>query len=476
MTTIPASEIEFHPLSFGDPGGRLFRWNGQLYRAIVPERAPFYRGLFEKGLVRTLVERRLLVETEVTPHALDGYALVLQHRTLPFISYAFEWCPAMLKDAALLLLDLQEELLCHHATLQDAHPWNILFDGPQPRFVDFGSIVPFHLETLWQAYNQFCRYFLYPLQIMAHGHDRIARWLLHDHDQGVQPEEAAALTGQPASRRPLKSLSIRAYSTLKSKIPFRFHKRLRAALDTVRSAVPVPPAMTAACEQSARSLFDKLRREIEAVPTGETRTEWSGYYDASFPAFQPGGDWSAKHRSVHQALSELKPASVLDIGSNRGWHAQLAARQGAACVAFDNDLTCVSRLYTDARHESLSLLPLVGDFRNPTPGYGLCNRWFAPATNRLRCDLVLTLALVHHLVFKQRLRFDQVVEGISIFARRWLLVEFVPREDRYVREWWSESFGWYTVENLQSALGRQFRTIRRLPSAPEPRVLLLCEK
>jgi hypothetical protein len=90
--------------------------------------------------------------------------------------------------------------------------------------------------------------------------------------------------------------------------------------------------------------------------------------------------------------------------------------------------------------------------------------------------MVLALALIHHLVFRQHLNFEMVVEGISIFSSRWLLLEFVTREDPLVRGLWSEKYAWYTEENLTACLRKTFREVQALPSYPEPRKLLLCTK
>src|SRR5437870_4244031 len=135
-------EIAFHPMSFIDPNGRLFCWNGDLYRAIAVERAPFYRELFDQGVMRELIEKKLIVETQSSPLQLDGYGMVMKHKTIPFVSYPYEWCAAMLKDAALLVLDLELELAQTGLTLQDAYSWNVLYDGPIPVHVDLSSIGP----------------------------------------------------------------------------------------------------------------------------------------------------------------------------------------------------------------------------------------------------------------------------------------------------------------------------------------------
>jgi SAM-dependent methyltransferase len=471
MQQIPYSEVLFHPLSFADPSGRLFRWEGRLYRAISAERASLYRRLFDEGIVPRLVNKGL-IETELTSLQINGYEMVLSHRELPFVSYPYEWCAAMLKDAAIMVIDIEIELAQYGLTLQDAHPWNVLFDGFKPFYVDFGSIVPAQANVLWPAYDEFCRFFLYPLYLMSQGYGRIARWLLHDYDKGVLESDLVALTRKSSLGFRAKDIAMQLLLMVKQHVPSSFRPGLKKGLALLKSML----LRLSTAMRSRLDFLQQVRREVENITIPSLKTEWSEYYDGFFPSFSPSDGWTAKHISVHQVLSDLRPDSVLDIGSNRGWYSQLAALQGSQVVAFDVDEACITQLYYDAKEKSLSILPLVMDFRNPSPGYGLCNQWLIPATERLKCDMVLALALVHHLVFKQRLNFDQIVDGLSVFSKRWLLVEFIPRDDRYVSEWWSEKFSWYTLDNFIDALKKRFHDVRILPSYPEPRVLLLCEK
>jgi ribosomal protein L11 methylase PrmA len=164
---------------------------------------------------------------------------------------------------------------------------------------------------------------------------------------------------------------------------------------------------------------------------------------------------------------------MLDIGSNRGWHSQLATSLGVEnVVAFDTDETAVNRLYHDVKSQKQAILPLVMDFRNPSPETQIEES----ARDRLKCDMVLALALVHHLVFKHFLRFDKIVSTLLSFTKRMLVVEFVPKEDQYVSQWWSPLYSWYTLENFIAELRRHFRNVSVHPSDPKPRVLLVCEK
>jgi hypothetical protein len=154
----------------------------------------------------------------------------------------------------------------------------------------------------------------------------------------------------------------------------------------------------------------------------------------------------------------------------------LAAVLGSRVVAFDIDETTVTNLYRRNRTMNLPILSLVMDLRNPTPGYGLCNLSFPSAMQRFGCEMVFALALIHHLVFKQHFNFKQIVDTLCSFSTKWLLVEFIPPEDQFVRNWSPEEFPWYSLDNFIDEIKTQFHTVRILPSFPKPRVLLLCEK
>lgn len=470
MEQIPYSEIAFQPSSFADPSGRLFWWKGELYRGIAGDKIELYQGLFDDGTLEMLIKKGLVVDTEITPFTINEYKLVLKHGVVPFVSYAYEWCPQMVKDAGLALLDLQLELAGKNLTLQDAHPWNVLFDWCKPVYVDLGSIVPAQPNAYWPAYDEFCRFFLYPLRLMSRGHGRIARWLVFDNAHGVLKSDLDALTNKTPLGLHVKKTARKLLDAGKRKTPTLLHPPLRAGISLLKS-------MTRPYIQSSRPGFLKqVRRELETITLRSTKTEWTDYYERNFPTFSPSSGWTAKHHGVYKVLSDLRPKTVLDFGSNRGWYSQLASLLGSQVVAFDVEEASITQLYNEAKAMNLQILPLIMDFRFPTPAYGLSYKLFPSAAERLQCDMVLALGLTHHLVFKRQLNFHQLADGLSIFSKGWLLVEFVPREDQYVREWWSEKYSWYTLDNFVGALKRHFRNVAILPSSPEPRVLLLCEK
>jgi SAM-dependent methyltransferase len=463
---LSTDDVEFHPLSFFDESGRVFRHDGELFRVLGAAREQFLLRALDDGLVERLVRQRLLIDTELADFTLDGRA-VLKHRTLPFVSYPFEWCAEMLRDAALATLALQRELEGEGMMLQDAHPMNLVFDGSTPVWVDVGSLVP-GSPGGWPAREEFVAYFLNPLRLMALGHGRVARWLLHDTNQGIG---AAELDGfvPPSVSRSVRLGGRGVARSLRARLPAGARSALGAArrglTDAGGKRIPglsAPGSTTLDLEQGIRAL------DLSTPPS-----LWAGYYDA-FPSLTDRTEWDAKHTSVDAALRRVAPRTVLDIGSNRGWYSLLSAQQGCDVVAMDTDERSVESLYRDARSLSLPVQALVADFRQLSLGYGPGFNRVQPAPERLRADLVLALALTHHLVFASRFDFGQIVTGLSAFAAKALLVEFVPADDRHVGTWNPETRPWYTLERLQEELRREFASVEVLPSHPEPRVLLLC--
>src|ERR1043166_4891681 len=313
MQQLHTNEVAFHPSSKAtDPNGRLFEWQGQLYRAIDQRHAAFCRDLFSKGVIDRLSSKGLIVDTELQSLVLDGYELVLKHRKIPFVSYPYEWTGTMLKDAALLQLHLELELLAYDLTLQDAHPWNIVFDGAQPVFTDIGSIIPVADFVSWEANEEFFRFFLRPLQLFAANQTKLARWLLHDHT-GIAASDLEQI-GPPTFRRAARSLKQRTLKSLREHVRKTkpLYKLARTARDTVR---PRPaPGTTANKIEAIQSQVRAMRQQIEPITLPQEQTLWSDYYErTSFPSFTDSADWTPKNTSFVQAMRDLKPATVLDV-------------------------------------------------------------------------------------------------------------------------------------------------------------------
>ncbi|NJM76714.1 MAG: hypothetical protein HC852_14140 [Acaryochloridaceae cyanobacterium RU_4_10] len=472
LSKIPLDEVIFHPHSFGDPQVRLFRWRGQLYRGIGSRAVPFFQRLFQDGIVQHLTEKGLLIESAIAPLTIDRYEMAIHHRTLPFASYPNEWCGAMFKDAALTTLNLAIELAPYGLTLGDAHPWNVLFDleSNKPVFVDLGSIVPIGSAT-WPVYDEFCRYCLYPLVLMSQGQDRIARLLLCE-DEGVLGSDLLRLSRSPS--KPNLPLLSRAESVLRQLLPQSTLQQLKKRFG--RDAPSSGDALEKMRQGSHLRFLENIRSEVENISFPSFEEDCAHDRETATVSLAPQEDWNLKQRNLYRIMAALNPRSVLDIGCDRGWHSKLAAMAERNVIALDTNPACITQLYKESCRKQLPILPLLIDFTKPTPARGLANHWAIAATERFPCDLVLALGAIHTIVLERRLNFSQIVEGLDLFSKRWVLVEFIPREDSDVTERWTERIAWYTLDNFIDALKQRFSTVSVMPSYPDPRVLLLCEK
>jgi len=382
----------------------------------------------------------------------------------------------MVKDAALCVADLEIELTRIGLTLSDADPWNVLFDGCRPVYVDFSNIRPvaWDPDRSWrQLRDQLYNCFVYPLVLMSQGYGHLARLLLTNREYGVIQSEFAALMGYRGPGSETNEAAPSFLSVATRCIPRPINSIAKKGIKLFNAALS---RSYSGNYQARRDAVQQLRQELERIPMPEDFATTTTDDENSCLPLAPSDRWTQKHHAAYKVLSDLRPSSVLDIGSGQAWYSQLAASLRSNVVALDMFYFFVARCYREAKSKNLPILPLVMNIRFPSPGYGLCNKEVAPAFQRLQCDMVLALGLVHLLVFKYYVPFEQIVETLATFARRWLLVEFISREDGEVRNLWWDWLSWYTLDQFQAVLGRYFNNITILPSHPQRRILLLCEK
>jgi SAM-dependent methyltransferase len=188
-----------------------------------------------------------------------------------------------------------------------------------------------------------------------------------------------------------------------------------------------------------------------------------------------------KDRFVREAVDIMRPARVLDIGSNTGHFALAAARGGAAVVAIDRDPVVMGRLYSDAVAASMSVLPLVVDLARPSPGLGWRNEERASFLNRARggFDMVLALAVLHHLLVADGIPLDDVLYLLKELTRETVILEFVSPEDlmfRRLSRGRDHLFSEMNREVFERVCERHFRILRSVGPVDHTRWLYLLGK
>src|SRR5919108_6471437 len=126
--------------------------------------------------------------------ATEDAAAVLEHERIPFVSYPYEWTFAMLRDAALLQLELLRRALDEDLILKDSTPYNVQWRGARPVFVDVGSFERLREGEPWAGYRQFCTLVLYPLLLQAYKGVPFHPWL-RGSLEGIEPGEMRRLLG-----------------------------------------------------------------------------------------------------------------------------------------------------------------------------------------------------------------------------------------------------------------------------------------
>jgi hypothetical protein len=466
VQTLERSQIAFHPGSTGkDADGRLFEWEGELYRGIHAANAQGYLDLLSSDAFQRLAGRGALVPTEASDLQLEGFELVVRHERLPRVSYPFEWSWPMLKDAGLALLDVNLELVRAGYLTKDPSSWNVLFVDTRPAYVDFTNIWPLertgYALTTWPEW--FRAYYTYPLRLVAEGKARVVRRLVADYDRGIAREEMIEL-----------GLHLRERAEREARRVARgVRARVRAR---VPAAPPVPAGPPYYPPERWAQVVRELREELEAIDVPVPKTKWSGYYDLSLSPNAPAEGLTAKHRNVEAVIDRVAPETVIDIGASTGWFSKLATEKGARVVVLEADESAVARLYFDARRAQLSILPLVMDITRPTHAHGIAGTRVSSASDRLSGDLVLLLAVVHHLAVGLGLDLEAVVASVAPFAKRWLLFEWVDPADETLQGYFGDAPTGYTEDALRAALSREFEIRETFDSHPGTRRLLLCER
>jgi SAM-dependent methyltransferase len=373
----------------------------------------------------------------------------------------------MLAEAGRLTLELAQDLLPHGFGLKDATPYNVLYRGTAPVFVDVLSIERRDArDPTWRAYAQFTRTFLAPL-VANHAFGLRLDSLLLTRRDGLEPEDLYRLAG------PLRRL-LPPFVTL-------------ATLPTWLARVRGEEAASAYAPRSVRSpeqalfvlssIFNGLRRPLERLQRSKTAfSAWSSYEAENRYTKR---DVAAKTSFVEAALVERRPASVLDLGCNTGRFSLLAAGTGARVVAADSDPAVVGEVWRRARAERRDVLPLVVDISRPSPALGWRYGEHASFLARARgsFDLVLMLALVHHLTVGEGVPLAEVAALAAELTCDTVVVERVDPSDPQFRRLARGRDALFADQDqpaFEAAFERYFETVRfqALPDAPRSLYLL----
>lgn len=455
-----APETERDPGSYRDPAGFVFRRDGAVYRQIDVSFASDWAAYHESGLYDRLASDGIVVAHEdvdaalavgPTPHA------VIRPEPIDVISYPYEWSFSQLQDAALLTLRAQALATEAGMTLRDASAYNVQFRGGRPVLIDSLSFERAEPDRPWHPYRQFCEHFLAPLALMARVDVRLGR-LLRAYLEGIPLDLAAKLL--PGRTR------------LSFGLGPHIHLHARAQRQHADDNASGGPDTSMSAKRLA-TLLESLRDTVSGLSWEPSGTAWADYADNT-----SYGDEATrvKAEAVHSSLEVVAGRSAWDLGANTGRYSRIAAEAGYRVVALDIDPAAVEQGYRAIRADGRAdILPLLADITDPSPslGWGSAERQGLLQRIEADADVVLALALVHHLAIGANVPLPMIAELFARLAPH-AIVEFVPKEDPMTQRLLAgrrDIFADYTAEGFRAAFAARFDIAEETPISGTSRVL-----
>jgi hypothetical protein len=166
-------------------------------------------------------------------------------------------------------------------------------------------------------------------------------------------------------------------------------------------------------EAMVLGIIQSLKRIVRKLATPESRTTWGNYEtDHSYAE----GSFAAKKAFVERAVQSRRRSLAWDIGCNTGTFSAVAASNSAYVVAIDGDARAVERLYQRQKQIGAeNILPLVMNLSSASPDQGWRGKERKALEKRGRPELILCLALIHHIVISANIPLAEFLDWLRDF-------------------------------------------------------------
>ena len=451
--------------SFRDPSGFMFKKEGLFYRQVNLDYKKDYDLLMSSGLYKQLSKAKALIAhdempLEMAPLPEKAYK-VIKPQQLGFISYPYEWCFNQYKDAAILTLSIARRALEFGMSLKDASAYNIQFHEGRPIFIDSLSFETYEEGMPWVAYKQFCQHFLAPLALMAKTDIRLAG-LMRDYIDGVPLDLASKLLPKR--------------SKLNFGLATHIHIHAKSQLKYADQKISQKEVSGKISKQALYNLIDSLLSVVRSLIVKTITTEWADYYqDNNYTE----SSFEAKRALVANFVKQVNPDSVWDLGGNTGEFSRCASELAIPTISFDIDPGAVQQNYDIVKtKKEKHMLPLVLDLTNPSPAIGWHNQERDSFKDRGPADLVMALALIHHMAIANNVPLREVARSFAEFGEH-LIIEFVPKQDSQVERLLSsrlDIFPDYTLEGFKQAFSEYYSILEEQPVQGSERTMFLMRR
>lgn len=377
--------------------------------------------------------------------------VLIEHECLKSISFCFEWPPMMYEDYVgfmmKLILALNDAGLC----LIDGHGLNATVKNGKFLFYDFGAIGEGVIEP--RLVIEIMNTLVLPLILMKLGKTKKAYFYLSDHNTMMDMRDVLGY--------------------LNDEETFKLKRMYEQAIE-IES------------KEDVTKIVENLTEFYRDFNSTHKVSEWEEYQDSEWDKNSDKTKWTTKMQNVVSMIEKVSPHSIIDIAGNQGWYGASYREKAESVIVVDMDYAALDKLWMRIKRDGLSnVLPVYMPICAPSLGRHfdgfIDGKTIKPiresGINRYKSELAIALAIVHHLVFREYLSFEEIIRILDEYTDKYLIVEFVDQKDRFIQYFNKTGFEWYTQSGFEHVLKTRFSILDISASSPEEtRTLYLCEK
>lgn len=419
---INSEEVVYYGYNF-DEYGKVFEWNGKICRGIYPHKSQELREVLNSGLIDELISKDLFPETKITDLQLEGFEIILEHERISPVLYPSNWSFDMFKAAALCILDVNIVARKYGYQTVDAHGFNVVFDHCKPKFVDLGSFIKVNENPdSWRAYEEFKKYFYYPLRVFSQNNLFLGRAIIGN-GKNHMPHSSYYQFKDPILRLFNSSFIDKALGSY-----FKFRHFTTYSLPEIEQRSPgkIAPLLTFLKKKNLAPLqsvnLKRWRRKIDKIKLPKNQTQWGAYHDQFLGE---GGRIKSTPRfdRIIEIIKDLQPENIIEVGGNQGMFSELVLQETPvkSILCTDYDELAVNKMFNRLKGSDISITPAVLNIVAPTiVEYG------PDLYERLKADMLIALAITHHLILTQKIPVETIFKQFNKLSEGYVITEFMP--------------------------------------------------
>jgi hypothetical protein len=392
-----------------DKTGVVFFYKNRVLRGISDEYLNMVNNMFISGFIQKLIDKQLFPESWISDLEIEGYNLVIEHKNIQYWNYPYEWSFDMLKDAGLSILKINEIANKYNFELIDTHFYNIVFDGSIPKYYDLGGFrARTNNKDNWKGYIGFYDFFYVSLYLQSKG--------LYDTYKGL------SLQGTVFHQNEFLKIKYKCFyfkyiyniQTNLRKICLSDNENIRKK---IQSKVKRKIALILKYTFKSNFSFDSIATKYKKLSLQKGISNWNNYHTNV-------DIYSDRFNRIITIISNncLDATSVLELAANQGKLSEriLEETHIKNLIATDYDIEAVNIMYNNNKNNK-NLLPLVFDMVR-TDGRIQDKH----IQTRIKSDLVIALAVTHHLILTQNIPLEYILKTISKLTNKYIIIEFMP--------------------------------------------------